>query len=256
MSSRSAAGGRGGQEARRQRRLDDAAPGRDDAVGASAAAGGHGGWARVSIPDQPRVVVEPVAAGHPVADRVEVGGAALGLVVVVDAEAAVEEPEAGSRERPPGGGRDPGLEPAHRPGALAGEDDPLSPGEAEDRLELVRLPNREEIDEAAAADVDQVLLEEMVAELHRAPAEPEEGDVGGLAGALAEGGVEAADQIRRVAARGREDADPRPAARPLGRQSQDQLADRPVRGARAEVVATEGEYLGSHRSGGLRGDRG
>ncbi len=64
-------------------------------VGAGAAAGGDRGGAAAALPEQAGVVVEAVAARHPVADRVEVGGAALGLVVVVDAEAAVEQAEAG-----------------------------------------------------------------------------------------------------------------------------------------------------------------
>ena len=105
----------------------------------------------------------------------------------------------------------------------------------------MRLPDREQVDQAAAADVDQVLGEEVVAQLHRPPAEAEEGDVGGLAGPLAEGGVEAADLLRGVAAGGRQDADPRPPAGPLGRQPQHQLADGPVGRARGEVVAAEGE---------------
>ena len=81
----------------------------------------------------------------------------------------------------------------------------------------MRLPDRQQVDQAAAADVDQVLGEQVVAQRHRPPAEPEEGEVGGLAGALAEGGVEAADLLGGVAAGGRQDADPRPLAAALGR---------------------------------------
>ena len=118
---------------------------------------------------------------------------------------------------------------------------PLPPGETEDRADLVRLPDGEQVDEAAAADVDQVLGEQVVAQRHRPAAEPEQGEVGGLAGSLAEGGVEAADLLGGVAARGRQDADPRPPAGPLGPQPQHQLADRPVGRARGEVVPAEGE---------------
>ena len=107
--------------------------------------------------------------------------------------------------------------------------------------DVVRLPDRQQVDQAAAADVDQVLGEQVVAQRHRPPAEPEEREVGGLAGALAEGGVEAADLLGGVAAGGRQDADPRPLAAALGRQPQQQLADRPVGRARGEVVAAEGE---------------
>ena len=70
----------------------------------------------------------------------------------------------------------------------------------------------------------------MVAQRHRVPAEAEEREVGGLAGALAEGGVEAADLLGGVAAGGRQDADPRPAAGTLGRQPQQQLGDGAVGG--------------------------
>ena len=66
--------------------------------------------------------------------------------------------------------------------------------------------------QAAAADVDQVLGEQVVAQRHRPAAEAEEREVGGLAGPLAEGGVEAADLLGGVAAGGRQDADPRPPA--------------------------------------------
>ena len=113
------------QEAGRQRRLDDAVLGGGHPVGAGAAAGGDRRGPAVALPEQAGVVVEAVAARHPVADRLEVGGAALGLVVVVDAEAAVEQAEARARPRLARGLGDPGLEPAHRAGALAGEDDPL-----------------------------------------------------------------------------------------------------------------------------------
>jgi hypothetical protein len=105
----------------------------------------------------------------------------------------------------------------------------------------VRLPDREQVEQAAAADVDQVLFEEVVAQRHRPPPEPEEGDVGGLAGTLPKGGVETADQLRGVAAGGRQDADLRPCTTAFGGQPQQQLGDGAVGWARAEVVAAEGE---------------
>ena len=92
-------GGRGGKEAGRQRRLGDPVRAGRDAVGAGAAAGGDRGGRALALPEQAGVVVEAVAARHPVADRVEVGGAALRLVVVVDAEAAAEQAEPGGRLR-------------------------------------------------------------------------------------------------------------------------------------------------------------
>ena len=116
----------------------------------------------------------------------------------------------------------------------------------------MRLPDRQQVDQAAAADVDQVLGEQVVAQLHRPPPEPEERDVGGFAGALAEGGVEAPDLLGGVAAGGGQDADPRPLATALGGQPQQQLADRPVGRARGEVVPAESEDA-PHR--GRRRDR-
>ena len=44
--------------------------------------------------------------------------------------------------------------------------------------DVVRLPDRQQVEQAAAADVDQVLLEQVVAQLHRAAAEAEQGEVG------------------------------------------------------------------------------
>ena len=124
MSSRSAAGAGAGRK--RAGSGDSVTPSSRaaDPVGAGAAAGGDGRGGPFALPEQAGVVVEAVAAGHPVADRLQVGGAALGLVVVVDAEAAGEQAEAGGRQRLAGGLGDAGLEPAHRAGALAGEDDP------------------------------------------------------------------------------------------------------------------------------------
>src|SRR5215207_7845830 len=89
-------GGRGrGQEACRDRLLGHAFRAGGDAVGAGAATGGHGRGPAVPLPEQAGVVVEPVPRRHAVADRLEIGRAALGLIVVVDAEAAAEETEAG-----------------------------------------------------------------------------------------------------------------------------------------------------------------
>jgi hypothetical protein len=59
----------------------------------------------------------------------------------------------------------------------AGEDDPLVPGEAENGPDVVRLPDGEQVDEAAAADVDQVLGKKVIAQRHRPAAEPEQREV-------------------------------------------------------------------------------
>ena len=239
-------GSRRGQEAGGDRLLGDAFLARGDPVGAGATAGGERRGPAVALPEQAGVVVEPVATRHAVADRLQVGGAALGLVVVVDAEAAAEQAEAGRGGGPTGGLGDPGLEPAHRAGALPGEDGSLPPGEAEQGAEVVRLPDRDQIDEAAAADVDQILFEQVVAQRHRPAPEPEEREVGGVAGALAEDRVEAADLIRGVAACGWQDADLRPPSGAFGGEPQHQLADGAIRRSRGELVPTEGEDSRDH----------
>src|SRR6185437_11286923 len=241
--------GRGGgwEEAGGEGALGDLVVAFADAVGAGAAAGGDGGGGVLAFPEEAGVVVEAVAAGHAVVDRLEVGGAALGLVVVVDAETAVEEAEARRLQRLARGLGDAGLEPAHRPGALAREDDAAVPGEAEDRGDVMGLPDREEVHHRAAADVDQILREQVVAQRHRPPAEAKEGDVGGFAGSVVEGAVEARDQVRGVAGGGRQDADPRPLTAALGRQAEDELTDRPVRRPRAELVPAEGQDAADRR---------
>ena len=94
---------------------------------------------------------------------------------------------------------------------------PCPPGEAENRADLMRLPDREQIDQAAAADVDQILGEEVIAQRHRLAAEPKQGEIRGLAGSLPKGRIEAADLLGGITARGRQDADPRPAPSALGR---------------------------------------
>src|SRR5262245_23951149 len=101
----------------------------------------------------------------------------------------------------------------------------------------MRFPDREQIDQAAAVDVDQVLGEKVVSERHRAAAEAKQRKVRRLAWPLAEGGVEAAGLLRGVATGGRQDADPRPSGRPSGRQAQEQLAYGAIGRARREFVA-------------------
>ena len=98
---------------------------------------------------------------------------------------------AGSRGRRPGAGRprplvmpasNQHIEPALRPG----EHDPGLPRLAQDRVEPVGAPQREQVDHRAAADVDDVLGEQVLAQRHRALAEPEQRDHAGLAQAVAE----------------------------------------------------------------------
>ena len=61
-------------------------------------------------------------------------------------------------------------EPAERAGREAAEDDPRFPGFAQDRVDPVRPPDPEQADDAAAADVDQVLGEQVARAGPPAPA--------------------------------------------------------------------------------------
>ena len=72
-------------------------------------------------------------------------------------------------------------EPAERPGGEAAEDDAPLPGLAQDRVDPVRPPDAEQADDAAAADVDQVLGEQVRAQVLGALLAAEERDVAGLA---------------------------------------------------------------------------
>ena len=103
-------------------------------------------------------------------------------------------------------------EPAQRPGGEAAEDHPGLPALAEDLVDPVGPPDPEQADDAAAADVDQVLGEQVAAQVLRALLTAEEGDVAGLAAVGGEGPVEADDVVVGVAAGRGEEAD----ARPLG----------------------------------------
>ena len=72
-------------------------------------------------------------------------------------------------------------EPAERAGREAAEDDPGFPGFAQDLVDPVRAPDPEQADHAAAADVDQVLGEQVAAQVLRALLAAEQRDVAGLA---------------------------------------------------------------------------
>ena len=103
-------------------------------------------------------------------------------------------------------------EPAERAGREAAEDDARLPGFAQDRVDPVRPPDPEQADHAAAADVDQVLGEQVLAQVLGPLLAAEEGDVAGLAAIGREGAVEADDVVVGVAAGRGQEADPRPLA--------------------------------------------
>ena len=101
-------------------------------------------------------------------------------------------------------------EPAERAGREAAEDDARLPGLAQDRVDPVRAPDAEQADDAAAADVDQVLGEQVAAQVLGPLLAAEERDVAGLAAVGREGAVEADDVVVGVAAGRGQEADPRP----------------------------------------------
>src|SRR4029077_10447638 len=100
--------------------------------------------------------------------------------------------------------RDAALEPAHRTGALANDQDSLPPALPQDLVEAVSSPDRDQVDHAASTRVDHVLVQELLAQIDRVLTQPEERDHLGDAVALGERAPEAGDLILRVAARGGE----------------------------------------------------
>ncbi len=99
--------------------------------------------------------------------------------------------------------------PAQRPGRESAEDDPSLPCLMQDAVDPVRPPDPEQADYAAAADVDQILGEEVAAQIDRALLAAEEGDVAGLAALSREGTVETDDVVVGIAAGRGQKADAR-----------------------------------------------
>jgi hypothetical protein len=102
--------------------------------------------------------------------------------------------------------------------------------------EPVRPPDRDQVQHRAARDVDQVLGEQVPAQVDALALEPEQRDMRGLAVETLERRVEAGDALLRVAARGRQEADLR-----LARPSQlEQMArDRELARPGSELVAAK-----------------
>ena len=110
-----------------------------------------------------------------------VGLAPARLAFVVDAVAERQQAEA---LEPRGRAVKAGhrlREPAERARREAAEDDPRLPAFAQDLVDPVRFPDAEQADHAAAADVDQVLREQVAADVGRPLLAAEERDVAGLA---------------------------------------------------------------------------
>ncbi len=154
------------------------------------------------------------AGAHAVCDEAVVLGAALGLGVVVHAVGVRQEAEPAHDARRAVEGAERLVEPAQRPGGGAAHDDAAPPRFAQDRVEPVRAPGAEHAEHVAAADVDDVLAEqvrgEVVLDAVGALVAAEQRQVAGVAGG-GEATVEAHDVVVGVTACGRQEADTRPA---------------------------------------------
>ena len=125
-------------------------------------------------------------------DEAAVDRPAARLAVEVRAHAPREQAESvGEPVDASIGVGDPALEPAQRPGRHAGHHHARLPGLAQDRVDAVRAPDREHVDGVPAADVDDVLGEQVGA--HVAPVAREERQVGRARTLRRERGVEADD---------------------------------------------------------------
>ncbi len=111
-----------------------------------------------------RAVVGRVPRAHAVAQEAVELVAPLGLGVVVRGEAPWQEAHALDPLGRVVVGGDRVAEPAERASRKAAQDDARLPCLAHDLVDPVCLPHAEQADEAAAADVDQVLREEVLAD--------------------------------------------------------------------------------------------
>src|SRR5690606_17264372 len=74
--------------------------------------------------------------------------------------------------------------------------------------DAVGAPHGNQVDQAAAPDIDRVLLHRMGRDVDRVGAQAKQGDVTDLAPPAAEGAAKTGDLVFRVAARRRQQADP------------------------------------------------
>ena len=125
----------------------------------------------------------------------------------MDAVAEWQQPEALDPLRRAVEAGDRFLEPAERAGGEAAEDDAGFPCFAQDLVDAVGPPDAEQADHAAAADVDQVLGQQVGTQVLGPLLAAEERDVAGLAALAGEGAVEADDVVVGVAAGRGQEAD-------------------------------------------------
>ena len=198
---------------------------------------------------QRRPVLGRVAARHPAADREVVRGPPVLLLVVVDGVRAGEEAHALDRARGAVVARHRLLEPAQRAGAQPAQHDAGLPRLAQRDVEVVRPQHAHQARHAAAADVDEVLLEQVPAHVVGAAVAPEQRDVRRLAAARREVAVEADDVVVGVAGGGRQEADLRPLAAGGRREAEHVVVEQRVAGLHREAAAAEGDDLARARHG-------
>ena len=126
------------------------------------------------------------------------------------------------------------------PGGQAGEDHARLPRLAQDHVQAERAPDGEQAEHRAAADVDDVLRQQGLAQRDRARAQPEQRDVHRLAVAGAEGRVELADLRLAVARGGRQQADLGHRRRRLG-EAQDEVVEGGVLRLHREAAPAHGK---------------
>ena len=193
---------------------------------------------------QRRPVLDAVAGPQLVRlDRGAKRVAPCGLAVVVHAVGERQDPEPAHDLRRPVERGDGLGEPAQRAGRQAAEDHAAAPGALEHRVDAVRAPRAQQAQDAAAADVDQVLREQVPFDVALDRARPlvaaEQRQMAAV-GDRGEATVEPHDVVVGVAAGGRDEAHPRPrAAGDLQREVIDEL----VAGLHREPAAAEREDL-------------
>ena len=112
----------------------------------------------------------------------------------------------------------------------------------------MRAPDPEQAGDAAAADVDQVLREQVLARFDRRPLAPEQRQVAGLAARSRKVAIEADQVVVGVAAGRGQEADLR--AR-LARQVENELVEQRIAGLHREAAAAEADDL-AHSSSSTR----
>src|ERR687898_1887221 len=143
---------------------------------------------------QAGLVVDAIAGRDSEAHRLAEGAAAHRITVVVNAQGARQKPEAATRVGVAGRADDAELEPAHRPRAPAAEHDAALP-RLQDAVDPLGPPDREQVEQAPAADVDQILAQQVLPHRHPLALEPEQREMRRIARALAQRPCEGCDLL-------------------------------------------------------------